>query len=210
MDDLGALIDDLRRRHAGHTILLYGSHARGDATPDSDVDVASYTDATPAPRRDARRWRDTYVDGFVYPTATLTAPADVDALRLRGARILVDERGLARPYLAALEALHARGPAPLSADDAQMRRAWAHKTLARIARGDAEAHYRHHQLVFELFPDLYALRGVWFPGPKPALAELARTEPALHAIVTAAFAPGASLAALTAYVHAIAGATPPT
>ena len=34
----------LRRAHRVHTIILYGSYARGDATAESDVDVAAFAD----------------------------------------------------------------------------------------------------------------------------------------------------------------------
>jgi len=202
--DLEALIDEQRRAHGVHTLLLYGSHARGDATPESDVDLAGFADVTRA-MRDARRWRGVYLDGFVYPTAVLAAEPDVEMLRLRGCRILVDERGLAGPLVAAIDALAARGPVPLTDDDRQMRRVWAHKTLARLRRGDLEAHYRRHQLLFELLAEQFYLRDVWYPGPKTALVELARDAPATFARFAAALAPDASIDAIAALVEDVAG-----
>jgi len=53
-----ALIDELRRVHGVHTLLLYGSRARGDATPESDIDVAGYADVAET-TRDARLWHGT-------------------------------------------------------------------------------------------------------------------------------------------------------
>jgi hypothetical protein len=86
-----------------------------------------------------------------------------------------------------------------------MRRVWAHKTLARITRGDLEAQLRRHQLLAQVLEDHYALRGTWFPGPKAALTALAATTPPLHAVLAAALAPDAETSALAALVLSVYG-----
>lgn len=204
--DTGALVEELRHAHAVHTIVLYGSHARGDATAESDIDVACFAEIE-APRHDARRWRGAYLDAFVYPTAHASAP-EPELLRLCGGRVLLDERQLAGPLLARLDGLAAQGPAALSELEQRMRRVWAHKMLARIARGDVEAHYRRHWLLFQLLEDHFALQRRWYRGPKLALAELEHAEPAVFAAFAAALAPGAPLEALAALVARVAGEPP--
>jgi len=194
-----ALIDDIRRAHAAHTIILYGSYARGDATDESDIDVACFADVDDT-SRDARVWHGMYLDGFVYPTKLATNP-DLDMLKLVGGRVLLDERGLATPLLDQLADTDRRGPAPLRADDRQMRRMWAQKTLARLQHDDLEAHYRRHQLMYELFQDYFAYRGEWFRGAKLALAELARSRPTTYALFARALAPNASLDAIRVVVE---------
>jgi hypothetical protein len=202
--DLVALIADLRRGHGAHTVILYGSRARGDATADSDVDVAAFADV-PRTLRDARPWHGTYLDGFVYPTAVASA-AEAELLKLRGGEVLLDERGLAGPLLAALDALDRAGPPPLAEDEVRMRRVWAHKMLARLARGDVEAHYRRHWLLFQLLEDHAALQGAWYRGPKQALAELRLHAPLTHAAFAAALAPDAAVDAIAALVDHVVGA----
>jgi hypothetical protein len=128
------------------------------------------------------------------------AALDVDLLKLLGGRVLLDERALAAPLLAALAALDARGPAALSEPEQRMRRVWARKMLARIQRDDVEGRYRHHWLLFQLLEDYYALRTVWYRGPKLALADLRARDPATFALFERALAPGAPLAALAALV----------
>ena len=51
MDD--ALVAELVSAHRAHTIILYGSRARGDATAESDIDVATFAEV-PTTLRDAR------------------------------------------------------------------------------------------------------------------------------------------------------------
>src|ERR1051325_5748152 len=143
--NLSALIEDQRNAHGVHTLILYGSHARGDATSASDIDVAGFAEV-PVTIRDARIWNGAFLDAFVYPTALAEAP-DIDMLKLCGGRVLLDERQLAVPLLDRLEALDREGPPPLPESELQMRRVWARKMLVRVRQGDIEAHYRHHWLL---------------------------------------------------------------
>ncbi|MEJ7602443.1 MAG: nucleotidyltransferase domain-containing protein [Kofleriaceae bacterium] len=203
--DEASLIAELRRAHAAHTIILYGSRARGDATADSDIDVATFADVATM-TRDARPWVGLYLDGFVYPTEVATAePLDPDLLKFVGARVLVDDRGLAGPLLARLTALDREPPPPAAADHRQMLRVWSRKMLSRIQRGDVEAHYRRHWLLYQLLEDYFTLRGERYRGPKLALAGLLRDRPATFAAFERALAPDAPHAALEALVDVVAG-----
>jgi hypothetical protein len=197
------LVEDLQREHRAHTVILYGSRARGDATPESDVDVAGFADVDET-ARDARAWHGTYLDAFVYPTAVAWT-ADAELLKLLGGRVLLDERGLAGPLLERLATLEAQGPPALPESELRMRRVWAHKMLARIRRGDVEAYYRHHWLLYQLLEDCFALRGEWYRGPKQALADLRRRTPATFAAFERALTPGASPDVLQALVEHVVG-----
>lgn len=201
-----ALIAD-QRKHGVHTLIVYGSRALGTATAESDLDVAGFADVTEI-LRDARLWNGIYLDAFVYPTNVLTQAPDPDLLKLRGGRVILDERQLAGGLLAALDALDRRGPPPLSEPEARMRRVWARKMLARIGRGDVEAHYRHHWLLYQLLEDYYAVRGEWYRGPKRAFVDLAERAPETFAVFARALAPGAALETLEALIDHLEA--PPT
>jgi hypothetical protein len=199
-----SLIDELRRAHRVHTIILYGSRSRGEATAESDIDVACYADVD-ASKRDARLWNNMFLDAFVYPTAQLSAAPDGEMLRLCGAQVLLDERSLAEPYLARVSALEEQGPPALSEAEQRMRRTWARKMLARIRRGDLEAHYRHHWLLYQLLEDYFALRGEWYRGPKRALGDLLIGAPDAFVAFERALVPGATLDTLEALVDVVVG-----
>ena len=204
MDLDAALLEELQRAHQPHTVILYGSRARGDATAESDIDVAVFAEVSET-TRDARLWNGMYLDAFVYPTAIAIAPPDHEILKLCGGRTLLDERQLAGPLFERLAALDREGPAALPPGDAQMRRVWARKMVARIVRGDVEAHYRHHWLLYQLLEDYFALRGEWYRGAKLALAGLKISAPDTFAAFERALDPGASADVLEALVEYVVG-----
>lgn len=199
MFDEGALVAEMKAKHAVHTLVLYGSFARGDASVESDVDVAGFSDVVEA-YRDARSWGGTFLDAFVYPTRVATDPVTDELLKLAGGRALLDERGLAVGMLARVEALERAPIAPLPDHEIQTRRTWARKMVARAARGDVEAHYRLHWLLFQLLEDHYAVAARRYPGPKRAFADLASREPDTLAAFERALAPSAPLPVIEALV----------
>jgi hypothetical protein len=87
----------------------------------------------------------------------------------------------------------------------QVRRTWARKMLARIARGDIEGDYRRAWLLTALLQDYFELRGLWFAGPKEGLAWLAANDAGAYAAVEAALKPGAGVAAIARAVGAVVG-----
>jgi hypothetical protein len=122
--------------------------------------------------------------------------------------VLRDTRSDARPFLDALDTVHARGPEKMSARDRALHRAWILKMLERARRGradphDLEAHYRGHWLLKDLLELAFTLRDRWYEGPKRALATLSHSDPSLHALFDAALAPHAEFSALEALVRAI-------
>lgn len=201
-EDLQALVSELRDRHGCHTVILYGSRARGDATAESDYDVAGIRVGGPSVR-DARPWRDSYLDAFIYPEAAVTTGSE-DRLHWLGGRVLLEREGLGQRLLAELAAVEAVGPKPLAEDDAATRRVWLGKMVERAARGDLEGHYRRAWLLFQALEDYFALRGRWYRGPKESFAWLAAHDPETLAVFEAALAPDASIKALHTLAERVA------
>lgn len=194
---LDAFVAELQRDHGCHTVVLYGSRARGDWTAASDYDLLGVRDDGPT-YRVARQEPGGYLDGFVYGAPDLAEPGE-DRLYMRGGRVLVQRDGWGDRFLAALDVVWSRPPAPWAADDREASRVWAAKTLARVARGDVEADYRRVMLLHDTLGDWFRARGKRFEGPKAALAWLAAHEPAAFALVAAALKPGAPPDALAAW-----------
>lgn len=197
------LVARLREKHGCHAALVYGSRARGDATLASDWDVAGFSDA-PGERWDAAVLDGGLLDAFVYGPDKVAA-LEPGMLRFRGARVLFDDRGVLPSLFARLDALYARGPEALGADERPGMALWYAKTLRRIALDDDEGRVRRARLVGDSLENWFRLRGRWFEGSKAAAVMLAKEAPGDHARWRRALAPDATLADLEALAKAVMG-----
>jgi predicted nucleotidyltransferase len=191
---LARFVELLRREHGCHTLILYGSRARGDAGPESDYDVLGVREGGES-WRDARWVEGLYLDAFIHPESKIER-AGAELLHVRGGVVLCEKDAIGARLLARLDEIHAAGPPPLPADEAAARRVWAQKMVARARRGDLEGHYRRAWLLTALLEDYFLLRGLWYSGPKSALGWLEAHAPEVHAAFAAALHPGADLDAI--------------
>ncbi len=193
--DFSTLAIEVANHHGCHTMILYGSYARGDHGPESDLDLAGFRD-TAEPTHDCRRVGDVVLDAWIHPAKEAGEPSAF--LRLRGGRVLVEHDGFGATLLERIETVYRAGPPALSSSERETRRVWAEKMLLRAGRGDVEGNYRRAWLLYALLEDYFALRRRWFEGPKASVAWLAEHRPSVHQQLEAALAPGAPLSALAA------------
>lgn len=181
-----ALVRDTR----AHAILLYGSRAAGTANEFSDYDVAAFADV-PVTTRDTRIVDGRFLDVFVHPETVLRA-ASKEHLTLRGSKILLQRGTEAADFLANLDAIFARGPDPLPADEIDARRTWARKMSLRMRRGDIEGDFRRVWLLTALLEDYFVIRGMWYQGPKKSFEWLRTSDPPTYQAFEESLKPGAS------------------
>jgi predicted nucleotidyltransferase len=205
--DIQRITVDVMRAHGCHTAILYGSWARGQATPQSDIDILCVREAGPA-FRDARVVDEFYLDAFIYPEADLVTPQP-ELLRVLSGRVIREKDGFGSTLLGKLQELYDRGPTPMADDLRRVTVVWAAKMLERF-RGQShpEAQYRRSQLLVQSLEDYFALRGTWFRGPKEGLAWLLEHDAATHELFESALQTKASDAAFAALVHAVYGSNP--
>lgn len=207
INDIERVALDVMAAHGCHTAILYGSWARGQATPQSDVDILYVREHGPA-FRDARVVDGIYLDAFIYPEADLASPEPA-LLRVLGGRVIREANGFGIGLLARLQDLHARGPAPMPDDLRQVTLLWSHKMLDRFwGQSGLEPQYRRMQLLLQSLEDYFALRGTWFPGPKEAFAWLGEHDIATYQRFDRVAQPDASDAAFAELVHAVYGPFP--
>ena len=196
---LSRFVREMKDKYRCHTVILYGSRARGDATAHSDYDLIGFRRSGPVVR-DARRVGSAHLDAFVYPEKPLKLPT---LLRVRGGKVIFQRGRFGDDFLARLDRLYARGPKPETADELAAKRAWPTKMLKRIRRNDAEGDYRRAMLLYVLLEDYFALRGLWYEGPKAALGWLRQNQPKTNALFEAALKPNAPLRAVAKLAAAV-------
>lgn len=200
---LAEALRELTEKHHCHTVILYGSRARGDFTETSDYDIVGFRAEGPS-FRDARLFHGKYLDAFIYAEAD-SAQVESNFLQFRGGKILAEKNGFGQKLLAKLEEVFARGPDPLPADEATVIRVWAEKMLSRIAVGDIEGNYRRIWLQFDLLSMYFQLRNRWYLGPKAALRWLSENDPEIFALFEEALRPGSSDKDIERLARAVVG-----
>lgn len=202
---LRSIVEEVRKTHKIHTLILYGSWARGDATPASDYDLLAIRNTGNGVVRDARRWRRIYLDIFVYPQKMLK-PAEL--LTVRGGTVLFQKGRVGDALLARVDKAFARGPKPLGPDERRARQVWARKMIDRARAVDPEGHFRRVWLLTALLEDYFVFRNRWYEGPKAAFKWLRENQPEACARFERALEPGADLSAISDLVDVVVAATP--
>ena len=169
------ILDELQNKHDCHTAILYGSRARGDWTEISDYDIIALRDKEPN-LSVAKPIDGFFADAYVYSDAYAESHVS-EFLRLRGGKVLFQRGHQGTKLISQVEALYRKGPTLLRADEVEQRKTWIDKTYMRLLRGDTEANYRRHWLLFALLEDYFALRGLWYRGPKESFRQLAESDP---------------------------------
>jgi hypothetical protein len=201
--DLKDIVEALQGHHQCHTAILYGSFAVGDATPESDYDIAGFA-KLPHVERIAGKWRDSYLDIFIYPQSRLDSPS-AELLHLRNGVVLFEKGDAGTRLLENLDEIYALGPERLPSSELRARHRWAWKMLDRAAREDPEGNFRRTWLLTALLEDHFHIRHMWYMGPKKSLAYLRSNAPDVYSAFEAALTPGASLEMISSVVEAVVG-----
>ncbi len=206
--EIERIASTLMAAHGCHTTILYGSHARGDATLHSDVDLLCIREDGPAVR-DARLVDGIYLDAFIYPESALKT-LEPSLLRVLGGVVLRERDGFGTALLTQLQELHDHGPTPLPDDERRALIIWSRKMVDRF-RGDhgLEANYRRMQLLPQALEDYFRLRNAWFAGSKAAFAWLLQHDGSAHTAFERAAQPGASDGAFAELVEIVYGPCEP-
>lgn len=198
--DRDALAAYLHDRHDCHTVLLYGSVARGEDGPESDVDVMGFRDAQ-GHENDTSEFQGRLLDAWIKPIGELEnavagrPEAREPFLHVVGGIPLADPEGL---LVRLLEQVAAEGalPVPLDPKRRAFLSSWCRKMVQRARKGDPEGDFRLHWLLTDGLSIAFQFMERRYPGPKAALKVLASENPDLHARFVEALMPGAPLEAV--------------
>lgn len=173
---LQSIVDELTTRYHCHTVVLYGSRARGDFTQSSDYDVAGITQSHKK-QRIARfdEKNQVYHDIFIHPESDFNTISD-EHLCIADGIVIVEKAHFGTDLLKKLSAI-VTTPQPITSEEMTVRKVWYQKMLARASTRDLEGRYRHIWAIFTILEDYFAFRGVRYQGPKKAFKYLEIHDP---------------------------------
>jgi hypothetical protein len=181
---LGRVVGELTRVHGCHTVILFGSRARGDGDAGSDVDLFCVGEDVvdgPLPRT---------IDGFdfdIWRADERSVEADLDEyLKIEDGMPLVQRARYGDALLGRIKQRVSAGPPSLSANERAQRLGWLSRMTARSDRDDDEARYRLIWLISELPRIRLELADRYWLGAKRSLVLLADLDPDFLALYRSA------------------------
>jgi predicted nucleotidyltransferase len=167
---LSSIVKTLRQKYHCHTIILYGSRARGLTTPTSDYDVFGVS-RNGEKTRIAKKQKGYYWDVFVYPEKDLRKLGDQHFL-WKGARIIYEKGPYGEKLLKRLNKILKTPFKPQPQYEIDITKVWAQKDLDRCRMTDIQGLYRRAELHNALIDHYFFMRQKRFLGPKEAFAWL--------------------------------------
>lgn len=178
---LNSIIEELKGKHKCHTIILYGSRARGQTTPTSDYDVVGVCKRGKKTRI-AKRQKGYYWDVFVYPEKDLRKLGD-QHMSWKHAKILHANGTYGKRLLKRIKSLLKRPFKPHPQYEIDITKVWAQKELDRCRMNDIQALYRRVEFHNALIDHYFLVRQKRFWGPKEGFAWMAKNDPKTFGLI---------------------------
>jgi predicted nucleotidyltransferase len=170
------IVDELKSIYHCHTVILYGSRARGDYTATSDYDVAGIS-SSGEKKRIARfdEKHNVYHDIFIYPENDFSSLKE-EHLTMADGVVIIDHNDFGKNLILKLRQMFEESES-ISKDEIQIRKVWYRKMLSRASVDDLEGRYRHIWAIFTIIEDYFAFKGLRYQGPKKAFQYLEANDP---------------------------------
>lgn len=159
---LKLILADIEQKYAPHTIILYGSYARGDATRVSDYDIVAIRQSGEFVR-DCRLLHDHYLDAFIYSESDVQMDA---LLRIKDGIVLKEKDSYGNKLLTKIKKMYQEGPSRTPDWEKKEIPVWLEKMLNRAKIDDIEGNFRRHWLLHDLLECYFKMRDEWYLGPK--------------------------------------------
>lgn len=190
-----------------HTVLLFGSHARGDATKNSDYDLVGIKSNGPH-ERIGKKKNGAFLDIHIFNTAHLRR-LDNSYQFLADAILVHSQSRYGQNLIKRLRALIQTKPKRPTKQEQQFEILWIEKMLERAAAADLEGYYRRYWLLHELPAIYFKHRGLLYQGSKQAFRWLEQNDIATHQAFIKAYKKPESLVVLRHLVTRVVSSTKP-
>ncbi|HAU1387087.1 TPA: nucleotidyltransferase domain-containing protein [Legionella pneumophila] len=198
LDDIVAELEE----YGCHTIILYGSRARGDYTDLSDYDVIGIRTEGESFRIARYEERNqVYFDLFVYSEVDFITIQEAH-LNIHEGKILIEKNQFGQKLLERVNK-EIKKPVFLSKNELEVRKVWYEKMLNRAKRRDIEGVYRHIWMLHTLIEDYFAVRNIRYLGPKKGLQYLSQHAPEIISLYEKALIDTQNLTVLEKLIQSI-------
>lgn len=168
MDNNDALLlkvtRDIQREHGCHTIILYGSRARGDITDASDYDIIGIKESGEF-QRVCKIVDGFYLDAFIYSEQDIKNP-DGSFIRIKDGKVICQKYNIGDILLKKINDLFLLGAPKSPCWEKNEIKVWTKKMLDCAKKSDTEGNFRRHWLLHDLLECYFKMRDIWFLGPK--------------------------------------------
>lgn len=193
--------NNLKEKYYCHTVILYGSRARGDYTDTSDYDIAGFRQHDKK-ERIAQKPPNTnvFLDIFLYPESELKEITD-EHLCMHDGVVLFEKNKFGTNLLSKLKSIISSPP--ISENEIHVRKVWYEKMLKRASVGDLEGKYRQIWSLFTILEDYFIFKGSRYLGPKQAIQHLEKHDSRIYSLFNQALSEPGNLTALEKLIKAV-------
>ncbi|MBS0289827.1 MAG: GNAT family N-acetyltransferase [Proteobacteria bacterium] len=133
---LAKIVNHLKEKYDCHTIILYGSRARGDETLASDYDIIAIRDKGEM-ERDCRKFEGVFLDIFIYSLQEINQPSDF--LRIKDGIVIYEKDRVGSDLLEKVKNCYKQGPIPKPVWEKQVIVSWGQELTEKV--GDDQTCY---------------------------------------------------------------------
>lgn len=169
------IVEDLQAKYHCHTVILYGSRARGEATNTSDYDIIAIREQGDF-IRDCRIFEGSYLDAFVYSEEVVKNP-DISFIRIKDGIVLVQKGHIGETLINKIKSIFEQGAPKTYSWEKNEIVTWTRKMLQRAEENDIEGNFRRHWLLHDLLECYFKMRDSWYLGPKVSFQWLKANDP---------------------------------
>jgi len=184
------IVQDIQAKHDCHTIILYGSRARGESRSTSDYDIIAIRELGDF-ERDCRIFDGFYLDAFVYSEEAIKNP-DASLIRIKDGIVLIQKEHIGEMLLNKIKIIFQQGAPKTPTWEKNEIITWTRKMLQRAEENDIEGNFRRHWLLYDLLECYFKMRDIWYLGPKESFQWLKANDPITYSTFEISLKPNSS------------------
>lgn len=177
---------ELIEQHGCHTVILYGSRARGDSSEISDYDIAG-VGKNIAKNRIARKVNGVFLDLLIFPEQELNEAKEEYLFYMGDGVVLFEKEDWGTNFLKKLTSFMSE-PIEYNHEQIEHRKIWYQKKLSKTEQPSFEGSHARFWILCTVLEDYFRFRRLHFNGPKNAIQHLKNHDKNIYSLYEKALA----------------------